>query len=167
MEYLDYHNEKVYTLCHHIKNGTDKQQKEAIKIMAEYMSKHEELGPWAVLIPAPNHRGRAEYTKLLAEEISRLTGAKVADMLRCSPHKPLYELRKEGEFDKFAMFYDEKAGEGVATARNRFFVDNVMSRGTTYNAARDLLGPDLIPLVYAVDYTQLNPITEKLMSKEN
>lgn len=167
MEYLDYCSNNVHNLCRDIQEGDEEHRSKAVKIMAEHMSLHEDLGPWAVLIPAPQHKGRAEYTLQLANEIAYLTGARVADMLRCAPHKPLYELRQEGLSDKFAMYCDEAAGKDVPMAAKRFFIDSVMSRGTTYNAAKTLLGPDLIPLVYAVDYTQMNPITEKLMSKED
>ena len=38
-----------------------------------------------ILIPAPQHTGNAEYTREIAERIASVTGAKVADILKCIP----------------------------------------------------------------------------------
>jgi len=59
--------------------------------------RQESNGRNSVLVPAPQHGGRAEYTLRIAETIADRTGARILDIVRCEPHQPLYEQKLAGE----------------------------------------------------------------------
>ena len=42
------------------------------------------------------HWMNAEYTREIAERIASVTGARVADILKCIPHISLYEQKETG-----------------------------------------------------------------------
>lgn len=102
-----------------------------------------------MLIPAPQHTGRAEYTLEIAKIISQVSRAFIADVLRRIPSKTLYEKKYEGQELDPEMYLEGS----IPAAERYFFVDNVISTGTTYRTACRICGLGLEPLVYAVDDT--------------
>lgn len=125
---------------------------ETIRKMSAAMAAIWPLDVDSILIPAPQHIGNAEYTKQLAEEIADLTGARVADILKCRPHQPLYEQKKEGKPLSLELYL---AGPLPPTNGHVFFIDNCIGSGKTYTEAQKLIGRPLVPLVYAVDYGRI------------
>lgn len=142
-----YNSENAREICHDIKQSENLEKKtKAIETVAEHFSKQNVLTSDDILIPIPQHTGNAEYTLDIANKISELTGAEVYDILKCKPHDTMYDQKKEGkESLEVEMFTTETVPEG----KRVFFVDNVISTGTTYNEAIKHI-PNMIPLPYAL-----------------
>jgi hypothetical protein len=92
-----------------------------------------------VLVPIPNHRGRAVYTKTLANEISRRTGIPTWDILSCRPHMPLHyakknDLKPEGIYLKLNLYRQ------VPEQFTPIVIDNVLDTGYTAGAAIKAVG---------------------------
>ena len=135
----EYYSDGASELCHAVKNGNSS----AISRMAAEMALA--VPPNAVLIPAPQHCGKAVYTLELCRKIAARTGATVCDILRCVPHESLYSARKRGHSPELEFYLDGLLLDGPC-----FFVDNVISTGKTFGAAAKVIG-QISPLVYAVD----------------
>ncbi len=144
---LEYYSDGANILCHAVKDGDC----DAIIQMAQEIVFMENIPEGSVLIPAPQHTGRAEYTLILAQEIACLTNSIVFDILRCKPHESQYVLKQKGIDVSFDFYLSGPKPKGM----NVFFVDNVISSGKTFATARKILGKHLRPLVYAVDSTRL------------
>lgn len=147
MTMLEYYVDGANVLCHAAKDGS----MEALDIMAKAIATSEQIPQNAVLVPVPQHTGRAGYTRILAEKISLITGAEVYDVLACKPHDSTYEAKKKGIEPDFSFFLTGN----IPSGRPVYLVDNVISTGRTFHEARKVLGERLIPLVYAVDSTRL------------
>lgn len=140
----------VRETCHTIKSSDNSEVlAKTIRKMCRTMAELWPLDVDSILIPAPQHTGDAAYTKEMAEELADLTGARVADVLKCRPHRPLYEQKKEGKPLSLELYLAESVPE---TNGHVFFVDNCIGTGKTYTEAQKLIGRPLVPLVYAVDY---------------
>jgi hypothetical protein len=92
-----------------------------------------------VLVPIPNHHGRAVYTKTLANEISRRTGIPTWDILSCRPHMPLHyakknDLKPEGIYLKLNLYRQ------VPEQFTPIVIDNVLDTGYTAGAAIKAVG---------------------------
>ena len=134
--------------CLAVKQAADAAARaQAVKDMAEFFAASGAVREGSVLIPAPQHSGKAEYTKDIAEAVSRMTGAAVADVLKCRPHEPLYEIKRAGRKARLFFWPDGEIPEG----KEIFFLDNVIGTGMTFLAARRAIGAPLKPLAYAVD----------------
>lgn len=139
--YNRYRDSRVRELCH----GVKERDPVAIREMADYFLNLDIITSNSILIPAPQHEGRAIYTKEIAEIIARQTGCRIADILKSAPRKPLYEQKKLKQ--KMALgFYLEGRVDGDEV----YFLDNMIDTGTTYREANRLLNWKLKPLVYAV-----------------
>lgn len=138
----------VREICHRVKEG----DRAALKEMAASILKDNFIPERSILIPAPSHTGRATYTLELSRLIAEKTGAKVQDILRCKPHISRYEEKKRGIDSKFEFYLIRP----LIKADKTFFVDNVISTGKTFSAARELIGNTLIPLVYSIDSTRVD-----------
>lgn len=109
-----------------VKRGDD----EAIRTVAEQMAS---LVPEGVaLVPVPSHLGYATVTLDLANEISRLTGAPVADILKGYNRPSNYLSKKNGHPLKVEDLGFRKVGE---TDLIPCFVDNVCDTGVTMRSA--------------------------------
>ena len=84
---------KVRQLAHGLKDGDYASICKAADMMADGI-REMAAGRNCVLVPIPNHHGRAVYTKTLANEISRRTGIPTWDILSCRPHMPLHYAKK-------------------------------------------------------------------------
>lgn len=161
--------------CHNLKelyteqtyNPEEPQNTDYIKAKAEiadYFIRQNIFNENSILIPAPQHTGKAEYTKDLCNEICFHTHSKILDCLQCKPHKTLYEQKKNNEkinvemslFDldenleqKNIKDFSELTEKYYLQGKNIYFIDNVMSTGYTFNHAAELI-PGIIPAPYAI-----------------
>jgi|GEM_PF-3834771 len=187
-----YNSKNTRKLCHIIKEAdrNSEEYKNAIEQMADYFVKQGIFNEKSILVPAPQHTGKAEYTWHLAAAISQKTNSPIADILRCKPHETLYEQKKNG-IEPDVEFYLENA-KGVKDLENLFdettmefwkrnkdkvyLLDNNISTGLTFNKAEKLL-PGLIPAPYAIGnfaeitfkegrYTVNNLLEEKALNLE-
>ena len=160
-----YNSKNTRKLCHIIKEAdrNSEEYKNAIEQMADYFVNQGIFNENSILVPAPQHTGKAEYTWHLAAAISQKTNSPIADILRCKPHKTLYEQKKIG-IEPDVEFYLENA-KSVKDLKNLFdettmefwkrngdkvyLLDNNISTGLTFNKAEKLL-PGLIPAPYAI-----------------
>ena len=72
---------KVRQLAHGLKNGKSESIRQAAAMMADNI-REMAAGKYCVLVPVPNHHGRAVYTKALAEEkISRADTARLQNAI--------------------------------------------------------------------------------------
>lgn len=147
IQYKSYYNSlNTREICHDISSDESRKKSDAIQIMAEWFINQNIVTDDDILIPSPQHTGRAEYTLAVAELVSEKTGARIADVLRCTPREPLYMQKKAGrQVLETTLYLDGKIPEN----HRLFLVDNVISTGATFNKAKSLI-PDIIPLVYAL-----------------
>lgn len=113
-------------IAHRVKEG----DMEAIRLAAERMAPLVPEG--SALVPIPSRLGYATATLLLAEEISRLTGAPVADILKGESRASNYESKKQGHPLKVEDLGFRKVGDTDLTP---CFVDNVCDTGVTMASA--------------------------------
>ena len=132
-------------------------------------------GKYCVLVPVPNHHGKAVYTKALAEELSRRTGIPTWDILSCRPHMPLHyakknDLKPEGIYLKLSLYRQ------VPRMFTPIIIDNVLDTGYTAGAAIKAIGhPDTMLAVLGhtknhltnknYQFTQLTTNMEKKLTK--
>lgn len=129
---------KVRQLAHGLKDGDYASICKAAEMMADGI-REMAAGRNCVLVPIPNHRGRAVYTKTLANEISRRTGIPTWDILSCRPHMPLHyakknDLKPEGIYLKLNLYRQ------VPEQFTPIVIDNVLDTGYTAGAAIKAVG---------------------------
>ncbi len=135
----------VREICHDVKMCN----KDAVFTMAEYFSNLGILDRESIIIPAPQHYGYADYTLQIAELVSKSTGVKILDILKCNPRDKLYDLKREHKPKSPGLYLSES----VKVKGKLFFLDNVIASGATYCEACKVIGCRLNPLVYAIDDT--------------
>jgi hypothetical protein len=132
---------KVRQLAHGLKDGRPESINKAAEMMADNI-REMAAGKYCVLVPVPNHHGKAVYTKALAEELSRRTGIPTWDILSCRPHMPLHyakknDLKPEGIYLKLSLYRQ------VPRMFTPIIIDNVLDTGYTAGAAIKAIGhPD-------------------------
>ena len=129
---------KVRQLAHGLKDGDYASICRAADMMADGI-REMAAGRNCVLVPIPNHHGRAVYTKTLANEISRRTGIPTWDILSCRPHMPLHyakknDLKPEGIYLKLNLYRQ------VPELFTPIVIDNVLDTGYTAGAAIKAVG---------------------------
>ena len=129
---------KVRQLAHGLKDGDYASICKAAEMMADGI-REMTAGRNCVLVPIPNHHGRAIYTKTLANEISRRTGIPTWDILSCRPHMPLHyakknDLKPEGIYLKLNLYRQ------VPEQFTPIVIDNVLDTGYTAGAAIKAVG---------------------------
>lgn len=129
---------KVRQLAHGLKEGKAESISKAAELMADNI-REMAAGKRCVLVPVPNHYGRAAYTKALAEELSRRTGIPTWDILTCRPHMPLHyakknDLKPEGIYLKLSLYRQ------VPQQFTPIIIDNVLDTGYTAGAAIKAVG---------------------------
>lgn len=129
---------KVRQLAHGLKDGDYASICKAAEMMADGI-REMAAGHNCVLVPIPNHHGRAVYTKTLANEISRRTGIPTWDILSCRPHMPLHyakknDLKPEGIYLKLNLYRQ------VPEQFTPIVIDNVLDTGYTAGAAIKAVG---------------------------
>lgn len=122
----------VRHLAHDVKAG----DLEAIDRAALLMCKYVPVG--SIIIPIPQHSGKAEYTLKLANRIAQLSKAKVRDILSTQPRQSSLYMQKQREVDTskmnlgFRVFYDKNIAQELKSARNVILIDNAIDSGLTY-----------------------------------
>lgn len=122
-------------------NGKSESIRQAAAMMADNI-REMAAGKYCVLVPVPNHHGRAVYTKALAEELSRRTGIPTWDILSSRPHMPLHyakknDLKPEGIYLKLSLYRQ------VPQMFTPIIIDNVLDTGYTAGATIKAVGhPD-------------------------
>lgn len=140
----------VRETCHAVKQVADMQaHNDAVKTIAQALVDMNLVTDKDYLIPAPQHTGKAEYTKEIATAVSELTGATVLDVLHCKPHVPLYDQKKRGIPFDLRLYIKGN----IPSTGKLFFVDNVAATWSTFKQANKLFNGKLNPLIYAVDDT--------------
>jgi hypothetical protein len=165
---------KVRQLAHGLKDGRPESINKAAEMMADNI-REMAAGKYCVLVPVPNHHGKAVYTKALAEELSRRTGIPTWDILSCRPHMPLHyakknDLKPEGIYLKLSLYRQ------VPRMFTPIIIDNVLDTGYTAGAAIKAIGhPDTMLAVLGhtknhltnknYQFTQLTTNMEKKLTK--
>ncbi len=170
-----YENDKYASkICHLVKDNGDLK---ATQIIAEFLA--EQINEDCVLVPVPQHTGKAEYTATISQKIAEIKGqsfsVEVADILKTTPHKPIYEQKKEiteGEkrlltdeniknLDTGKLYLNEnyKNFEKALTEKKVFIIDNVIGTGSTIKAVQNFI-PDSKPLVFAVSPNYMESISQ-------
>ena len=146
----EYYTDGVPEICHAAKDG----DAGAIRKMAEEMAK--DLRGDEILVPVPSRSGIATITRRLADEISKISGCKVENVLRGPTRESLYELKKNGQ----AITPEMLGLQASHIPEGRvMLVDNVVATGTTARAAMKAI-PGAWMLAYAMDSGAYKPITE-------
>lgn len=141
--YNDYFHGDTREICHEIKNRNE----ECCKIMADFFLEQEIIDENCLLIPAPQHEGYAIYTKMIADMIALESDAKVVDIIKSEPRKTLYEYKQVHQKITLNFTVTEKL---FVSNQKVFLVDNVLNTGQTLQTCQNLVGYQLIPLVYGI-----------------
>ena len=137
----EYYSHGRGSTAHGMKAGNLKSIERAAKIMAKYVK------PDMLLVPMANHVGYATYTKTLADEIAKLSGAQVLDVMKGVARETFYDKKARGEDvtkDELGLYLSAE----VPKDKRILIIDNVVSKGTTAAAAIDLI-PNAIMFAYA------------------
>lgn len=97
----------------------------------------------AVLVPTPSHNGNATTTLLLANEIARITGRPVADVLKGKVRDRQYDAKKKGSTltaGDMGIAMKGTLPKGVVP----IVIDNVIATGNTAKACLDALGKGMV-----------------------
>lgn len=135
-------------ICHAVKGyyGETVQQ-DAIKKIAHGLMETGFIQKGDYIIPAPQHTGRATYMLDIANIIAWNTGANVLDILARTSSECICGKSLEQRNSLLDMYL---IGE-VPFSGKLIFIDNVMSTGTTYLNAKQLIS-NLVALPYAIDF---------------
>lgn len=145
----------VSNVCHGVKEHNE----DCIFEMAEFLAL--QIDEDCILVPAPQHTGKAEYTLEICEIIKEVSDYDILilDVLNCSPRDTLYNIKKQfqaGTGRKFTPEELAKISSGLFLKEDLkdidlpiYFVDNVISTGTTLRDAQKLI-PNIEPLVFAI-----------------
>jgi conjugative element/phage-associated large polyvalent protein len=118
-------------LAHRVREG----DASAIKQMAAEMA--DRLPKDAVIIPVPSHTGEATHTLKLAEELSRLTGRPVADVVKGINRQSVFDAKKAGVDPKTIKLGLELKGE--LPTGTPVFIDNVVDTQTTFDELKKII----------------------------
>lgn len=142
------HGGKHREVSHRLKDSESGAIEQAARDMAQYVPKD------AVLVPMPPHEGvvrKDTDTWLLAQELSRLTGAPVVAALRGRERESRYAAKQAGRkglsADELGFYQDMELPDG----KTPVFVDNVVGSGETAKAAVQAMGGRGMTLAYTKD----------------
>ncbi len=155
---LSYYNTPgVRETCHALKGDYGREaQTSAIITVADYFLSEYRLGRDDIIIPAPQHTGRADYTLRIAQILQEATSVQIVDILGRKPEKTLYELKKKNKKPDVNMFLTGH----IPSGENFYFLDNVIDTALTFRAATYLCGVYLKPMVYAVNSKRRSQLHE-------
>ena len=131
----------IREICHAVKNNDTN----AVIEIAYWYVRSREIGEDCILVPIPQHTGRAEYTLEICKLISEKCGCEIKDVLRAVPHTSLYKQKVIGSKTLFTGLYKV---EDIITNKNIYLIDNVVSTGLTIRDSIRLI-PNAIPFPYA------------------
>lgn len=120
-----------------IAHGLKQNSQHAILTAAQQMAAI--LPENCVLVPVPSHHGHATYTLQLANCISELCGAAVADVLGGKVRQLTYDVKRQG---KSLMAFDLGFHLEAALPDGKFpiLIDNVIDTGLNAMAAAGAVG---------------------------
>ena len=152
------YNERARELAQAVKRGDIG----AINTMAKEMAV--KVPSNAVLVPMPSKTGKATNMKILAEAISKISMAPVADVLTGKNRKSLYEAKKKGESISADDLKMELSGK-LPKGKIPIIIDNVLATGTTFRAAKDVI-PNAKIIVHSVDQLAFAQATQESQTEE-
>ena len=135
-----------------ISHGIKDRDPQALQMMTTFILDDGMIRKGDLIIPAPQHEGKAIYTLQVAEMIADETGAIVIDILHSKERKTLYEQKLSGTVSAPLFLADYK---NLPKDKRIFFLDNVIDTGATLRAAERAVGRRLTPLVFS--YTDRAP----------
>ena len=135
-----------------ISHGIKDRDPQALQMMTSFILDNDMIRKGDLIIPAPQHEGKAIYTLQIAEMIADETGAIVIDILHSKERKTMYEQKLSGTVSAPLFIADYK---NLPKDKRIFFLDNVIDTGATLRAAERAVGRRLTPLVYS--YTDRAP----------
>ena len=135
-----------------ISHGIKDRDPQALQMMTAFILDNDMIRKGDLIIPAPQHEGKAIYTLQIAEMIADETGAIVIDILHSKERKTMYEQKLSGTVSAPLFIADYK---NLPKNKRIFFLDNVIDTGATLRAAERAVGRRLTPLVYS--YTDRAP----------
>lgn len=154
------HDGYAAKICHAVKEGNH----DAVRTMASFLAKN--VNEPCVLVPIPQHTGKAEYTLELAKEVQRIVIAEknieveIADVLSSTPHETLYDQKKKLQKQELTEeeisnldYGDLKLNPEFKTESGKKYLalDNVYSTGKTFEETEKLI-LGIKPLVFAVGH---------------
>lgn len=128
-----YYRDSLQTLAHSMKSSDKESISEAASFLAPLIPKD------CCLIPAPSRRGYADHTLVLANEINKLTGVVVADVLKGKSRMSQYKAKIIG----YTLTEEELGLRKVSNlpkGLKPIVLDNVIGTGFTGKAAVHALG---------------------------
>ena len=131
-------------ICHAVK-GCGTARDKAVREIALWYEGTGVLGEDCILIPVPQHTGKAEYTLEICSILSERCGCKIADVLERVPCDTLYSLKKKGMKLLFTGIYRTGNVQGEGRI---FLIDNVVSTGLTMSECMRLVR-NAEPFAYA------------------
>ena len=135
-----------------ISHGIKDRDPQALKMMTHFILDNDMIRKGDLIIPAPQHEGKAIYTLQIAEMIADETGAVVIDILHSKERKTMYEQKLSGTVSAPLFIADYK---NLPKNKRIFFLDNVIDTGASLRAAERAVGRRLTPLVFS--YTDRAP----------
>ncbi|MDD5862614.1 MAG: zincin-like metallopeptidase domain-containing protein [Prevotella sp.] len=94
-----------------------------------------------VLVPVPDHSGKATYNRKVCDQISRMTGIFVADFLTGNKHKPLQDLKdKNQDISKVNLGFH--CANNFPNKTTPILIDDTLGTGKTLTDAWKALGQD-------------------------
>ena len=151
---------ETYKLCQSVK---DNPYKIPVEALADYVRA---LPRKCILIPVPEHTGRAGYTRDLCNRLQKVAGiskdVRIIDALWCNPRPSLCEMKRAGKDTsgvevKFKINTNETSHGDLGMLSSTFdivLVDNVLDTGRTMTAAAEAVRADgAEPLCITIGYT--------------
>ena len=146
---------RIRDISYRLKN---KEDVEAIEFAASAMAK--QVRPNSILIPIPSSSGLTDANMALANAIASKTNSKVYDILsRSEPTIPLHQRRKtEGIKGEIGSDYhkmtikEESLLSQLARRKLIYLVDNVITSGSTLDAARKALN---LPKAFGIAFSKV------------
>ena len=147
MEVNDYYGGFcIREICHAVKSENPAVREKAVAEIAGWYVRTGKIGEGHILVPVPQHYGKADYTLDICRILAERCGCKVADILRCVPHRPLYEQKKSGNVPFTGLY--RIGGWQVSPGERVYLIDNVIASGLTMSRCLRLV-PGALPFAYA------------------
>ena len=125
---------KVAPIARRVKRGDAEAITRAAVLMREAVRAVLPRDKPSVLVPIPNRSGQAGYTLTLAREIGKSLDIPVIDALESDPHRPIFEIKKEGlPPESLNLNFRQKAV--IPSHTVPILIDNVLDTGHTAMAA--------------------------------
>lgn len=131
--HIYYADREVQKISHGLKVGNPEDIKRVAKEMASLFPDN------ASLVPMPSSCGYATYTKTLSEEIAKHNpNLVVQDIMQGTQREKLFDVKKRGD-EVGKDYFNFTLNGSVLPGRDPYFVDNVLSTGTTFVNAKEAI----------------------------